>query len=552
MNSIFSFDLSPFLSVSGSPSVQPSSILFDSLFGSPLLWLPELYLVFFLSVLFALGSFFPFISPKLSPVTRPSFSGTAILSLFFFFLLGFGSLAGPTQKVFFNYSFYDDSSVLFFKLFLTLVFFSYFFSISYSSFKDRFHAFEFPLLFLFSFLGMYLMLSCYDLLLFYLVLELQSFCFYILSAFRKNSPHSTEAGLKYFIMGALSSSFLLFGISIIYLFTSTTTLGPLHFLTVFASPFQHLPFIFGLLLVLTGLFFKLSFAPFHFWTPDVYDGSPLSVTSFYLIISKVPVFFFLFRFLFVCLEGFSPYPLLETDGFFLLPSPYYFIVFPSLFSLFVGSFGAIYQVRIKRFFAYTSIAHTGYLGLALASGVESFFFYLFAYTLTNLAVFSLFSNLRFRTREGEFKLTLFKELPPLANTFPYLTIFLALGLFSMAGIPPLVGFLSKYYVILSLLSVGLYVALFALLFFSVFSTYYYLKTIRFLFFSDFSSWAFFCTPPVIPLGIGFIFSLFFCLAFVSADLFFLPFKFFYYGLYGSVGLGEVSSPIIEAYPNIIK
>jgi NADH:ubiquinone oxidoreductase subunit 2 (subunit N) len=201
--------------------------------------------------------------------------------------------------------------------------------------------------------------------------------------------------------------------------------------------------------------------------------------------------------------------------------------------------GAIYQVRIKRFFAYTSIAHTGYLGLALVSGVESFLFYLFAYTLTNLAVFSLFLTLRDKSKEK--KLSDFDELPPLANSFPVLTVLLALGIFSMAGIPPLVGFLSKYYIILSLISVKFYFPLSILLFFSVLSTYYYLKTIRSLFFSGFVDWNLYYVPATTPLGVGFIFSLFFCLTFLFPDIFIFPFKLFNFSLNYFIGREVVSS-----------
>ena len=337
-------------------------------------------------------------------------------------------------------------------------------------YQERIAHFEYPVLVLFSAIGMMLMLSSNNFLSLYMGLELQSLSLYILAAFHRNSVRSGEAAVKYFILGALSSGMLLFGITLVYGFV-----GSLDFVTVQSTilGLDMIPpgFTVGMVFILAALAFKISAAPFHMWTPDVYQGAPASVTAFFAIVPKIAAVGLLMRLLFIPFEGAS-----DQWGQVL-----YFV---ALGSLLVGSFGGIAQTSVKRLLAYSSIGNMGYVLIGLvggsALGAQAVLVFLFIYMVMTVGVFAVVLSMR---RDG-IAVDRVSDLAGLSKTNPAIAYIMATLMFSMSGIPPAAGFFGKLFIFQAAIDSELYIlATFGVLA-SVVAAFYYLRIIKVMFFDE--------------------------------------------------------------------
>jgi NADH-quinone oxidoreductase subunit N len=327
--------------------------------------------------------------------------------------------------------------------------------------------FEFPVLVLLATTGMLMMISANDLIALYVGLELQSLSLYVVAAFDRRSARSSEAGLKYFVLGALSSGMLLYGASLIYGFTGSTLF------TDIAAAVQpsgaNLGLIFGLVFLMTGFAFKISAVPFHMWTPDVYEGAPTPVTAFFAAAPKLAAMALTVRTLFAAFPSVTP----EWQQI---------VTFLAIASMALGSFAAIGQRNIKRLMAYSSIGHMGYalVGLAAgtAEGVQGVIVYLAIYLAMTLGTFACILAMRRNGRMVED----IDQLSGLSNTSPMMAFLLAMLLFSLAGIPPLAGFFAKFYVFLAAINAGLYALAVIGVLLSVVGAYYYLRIVKIMYF----------------------------------------------------------------------
>lgn len=341
---------------------------------------------------------------------------------------------------------------------------------------------EYVVLIIISILGSLLLCSSNDLMLAYLAIELQSIAFYIMAAFKKNSNYSVESGLKYFIIGSLSSVFFLFGSSLIYGCVGSLNFNDLNMFLSLSSIdnflFNKLNLVYiGFIILCISLFIKLAAAPFHFWSLDVYEGSPNSTTFFFAVIPKISLFLLLTR---ICYTGFS--------NIFGEQYQIYFGII-AILSIFVGSFGGLNQKKLKTLFAYSSISHTGYLLLSFSSGntegVQLMFYYLVIYMISGLCFWSVYMFIR-QKRSRYFDKTN-KELGDLVllkKSNPMLAFILSITLFSIAGIPPLVGFLAKIGIFLSLIQCSIYLIAVISILLSVISTFYYIRLVKILYFEN--------------------------------------------------------------------
>jgi len=327
--------------------------------------------------------------------------------------------------------------------------------------------FEFPVLVLLATTGMLMMISANDLIALYVGLELQSLSLYVVAAFDRRSARSSEAGLKYFVLGALSSGMLLYGASLIYGFTGSTLF------TDIAAAVQpsgtNLGLIFGLVFLMTGFAFKISAVPFHMWTPDVYEGAPTPVTAFFAAAPKLAAMALTVRTLF------AAFPSVTHEW-------QQIVTFLAIASMALGSFAAIGQRNIKRLMAYSSIGHMGYalVGLAAgtAEGVQGVIVYLAIYLAMTLGTFACILAMRRNGRMVEE----IDQLAGLSNTSPMMAFLLAMLLFSLAGIPPLAGFFAKFYVFLAAVNAGLYALAVIGVLLSVVGAYYYLRIVKIMYF----------------------------------------------------------------------
>lgn len=365
--------------------------------------------------------------------------------------------------------------------------------------------FEYPVLVLFAGIGMMLMVSAHNLLALYMALELQSLSLYVLAAFRRNSLKSSEAGVKYFSLGALSSGMLLFGISLIYGYTGSLDYSVIAEATKALSP---VPFgvTFGLVFVLAGLAFKISAVPFHMWTPDVYQGAPTSVTALFAIVPKIAAMAVMMRLLFGPFEHISPQ---WTQ----------IIYFLALASMIVGAFAALAQENIKRLMAYSSIGNMGYalIGLVAANeaGTGAVVFYLLIYLVMTAGVFAVILSMR----RGGIAAERIADLSGLSQTNPTLAYCMAILMFSMSGIPPMAGFFGKLAVFQAAIAAHMPVLAVLGVLSSVVAAYYYLRIVKVMFF-DTASDAFDRDIPFARRAVLFI-SVFFVLAFVFKPSVFL-------------------------------
>ena len=326
---------------------------------------------------------------------------------------------------------------------------------------------EYPILILSSVLGMMIMISSNDLIVFYMGLELQSLSLYVLATFNRDQLKSSEAGLKYFVLSALSSGLLLYGCSLIYGFTGSTNFEMIS--SQLNSDDYALTF--GIVFILVGLAFKISAVPFHMWAPDVYEGSPTSVTLFFTMVPKIAALTVFIRFLYV--------PFLN-----LIDQWQMILIFLSIASMLFGAIAAIGQTNLKRLVAYSSISHVGYAlaGLATGSndGIQSSVIYFTIYILMNLGLFSCLLMMR-RNNEYYEKID---DLSGLSKNHPLLSLSLLVILFSLAGIPPLAGFFAKFYIFKSVLEQSMYFLAIVGLLSTVVAAFYYLRIIKIMYFDQ--------------------------------------------------------------------
>jgi NADH-quinone oxidoreductase subunit N len=334
---------------------------------------------------------------------------------------------------------------------------------------ERIARFEYPVLILLATLGMLMMVSANDLIALYLGLELQSLALYVVASIDRDSTRSSEAGLKYFVLGALSSGMLLYGMSLIYGFTGSTNFADIA-LQVNAAG-ANLGLLFGLVFLLAGLAFKIGAVPFHMWTPDVYEGAPTPVTAFFAAAPKVAAMAVLIRAVIV------PFPAITADW-------QQIVVFIAIASMALGAFAAIGQSNIKRLLAYSAIGHVGFALVGLAAGtpegVRGVIVYLIIYLIMTLGTFGCV--LTMRRRDGAVEDI--ADLAGLARTNRPMAFALATLMFSLAGIPPLAGFFAKYFVFLAAIQAGLVVLAVIGIVLSVVAAFYYLRIVKLMFFDE--------------------------------------------------------------------
>ncbi|MDX2224933.1 MAG: NADH-quinone oxidoreductase subunit NuoN [Rhodospirillaceae bacterium] len=328
--------------------------------------------------------------------------------------------------------------------------------------------FEIPVVVVFATLGMLMMISANDFIALYVGLELQSLSLYVLAAFHRANLRATEAGVKYFVLGALASGLLLYGASLVYGFAGTTAFDGLAAAMASANQ-ESVGVIIGIVFVISGLAFKVSAVPFHMWTPDVYEGAPTPVTAFFSVAPKIAA---LALFLRVLAGPFAP----------LIEQWQQVVILISALSMAWGAIAAINQNNIKRLMAYSSIGHVGYalIGLAVGTteGARGVLFYLFIYLFMNLGTFACILAMRVKGRAVE----AVSDLSGIARTNPGIALALGVLMFSMAGIPPMAGFLAKFYVFMAAVNAGLIpLAVFGLIA-SAIAAYYYLRIIKVMYF----------------------------------------------------------------------
>jgi len=333
--------------------------------------------------------------------------------------------------------------------------------------RERQQRFEYSVLILLSTLGMMMLISAADLIALYLGLELMSLPLYVVAASHRDQLRSTEAGLKYFVLGALSSGMLLYGASLVYGFTGTVTFSGI----AQAATHGGIGLIFGIVFLFAGFCFKVSAVPFHMWTPDVYEGAPTPVTAFFAAAPKVAGIAMFVRAAVVAFPGIT----MQWQQI---------VVFVAIASMLLGAFAAIGQRNIKRLMAYSSIGHMGFalIGLAAgtAEGVQGVLLYMAIYITMTLGVFAVILSMRRSTGMVES----IDQLAGLARSHPTTAFLLAMLLFSMAGVPPLAGFFAKFYVFLAAIKAGLYVLAVIGVLASVVGAYYYLAIIKLMYFDE--------------------------------------------------------------------
>jgi len=334
--------------------------------------------------------------------------------------------------------------------------------------RERMERFELPVLLLLATLGMIMMVSANDLIALYIAIELQSLSLYVAAAVKRDSLRATEAGLKYFVLGALSSGMLLYGCSLIYGFTGTTSFDGI---AAAVRGEASIGLIVGIVFLTAGLAFKVSAVPFHMWTPDVYEGAPTPITAFFAVAPKVAAL------LLFCRAMVVPFSAIVAEW-------QQIVVFIAVLSMLLGAFAAIWQTNIKRLMAYSSIGHVGFALLGLAAGtpegVKGVLIYLVIYLAMNAGTFACILCMRVKSGPVEGV----NDLAGLARTHPLLALALAIFMFSMAGVPPLAGFFAKFYVFVPALQAGLYVPAVIGVLASVVGAFYYLRIVKLMYFDE--------------------------------------------------------------------
>ena len=419
--------------------------------------IPEVFLSLSIFSLLMIGVF-----------VKNSFNLIYKLSIFLIFLLILIVLNTDNETVkIFKESFVSDNFSLFAKL-LILISSFFILIISKKYIVDiKNNKFEYPIIVLLSILGMFFMVSSNDLILFYLGLELQSLSLYILASIDRDNLKSSEAGIKFFVLSALSSGLLLYGCSLLYGFTGSTNFEVIASNTADST----IGIIFAMVFILVGLAFKVSAVPFHMWTPDVYEGSPTSVTSFFSVVPKVAGIVIFIRFMYL--------PFQE-----ILDQWKYILVFISIASMILGAVAAIGQNNIKRLIAYSSIGHIGYAIAGMTPGTENGFkstlIYISIYAVMNIGVFACIFLMK---RNGKY-IEDIQELSGASKNHPLMSLSLLIILSSLAGIPPMAGFFAKFYVFMAVIESGMFTLAVIGLVTTVVSAFYYIRIIKIMYFDD--------------------------------------------------------------------
>jgi NADH-quinone oxidoreductase subunit N len=419
--------------------------------------LPEIFLSLSIFTTLLIGVFF---KNSYNLVTNINY--IIIISLL---LIIFNSFS-DTGNLFSN-SFVSNSFTNFFKI-LILLGTLFVMLITQDFIKEmKINYFEYPLLLLFSVLGMFLMISSNDLMSFYLGLELQSLALYILASIDRDNLKSNESGIKYFVLSALSSGLLLYGCSLLYGFTGSTNFEEINL----KIELENTGAVFAMVFILVGLAFKVSAVPFHMWTPDVYQGSPSSVTSFFAVVPKVAGIAILIRFVQIPFEQ-------------LIDQWKNILVFMALASMILSAVAAIGQTNIKRLIAYSSIGHIGYalagISTGTVAGYSSSITYISIYVIMNLGVFGCIFLMK---KDGKYCEDI-KDLAGISKQNPLLAISFLIIMFSLAGIPPLAGFFAKFYIFMSVIESGMYTLAIVGLLSTVISAFYYLRIIKIIYFDE--------------------------------------------------------------------
>jgi len=467
---------------------------FSSIFTNDIkIILPEIFIVSSILVLIIHGVLLTASSVYNFPLINKSVFYLSVLILIFTLLLLYNN---PILfRLIFNNIFIFDDLAFFAKGFIIVC--SIACLLMSQDYVDyyRLNSFEYCVLILFAVLGLLLLISSCDLISAYLAIEMQSLSFYVLASFKRNSAFSTEAGLKYFILGAFSSSLILFGSSILYGFTGTTNFQNLFYLLndvslntssdflIYGYTFYYYytAIIIASLFIAVGLLFKLAAAPFHMWSPDVYEGSPMSSTAIFAIIPKIAILVLFTR---IFLNNFFN----EIYWWQII------IVFCAVLSVIIGSFVALKQRKIKRLIAYSAISHVGYLLIAFATGnfigIQALFFYIFIYMITGISIWIiLLSTQLFNDTQSNGQNLV--DFSSLTNTNPLLAITFAITIFSLAGVPPLAGFYAKMQIFLASMESSMYIVAIIGIMSSVISTFYYIRLIKILYFEKSLNWNFY-------------------------------------------------------------
>ena len=498
---------------------QFQSFLFENDFKAVI---PESFLVLASLILLVYGVVYSGSKKSGYPIIMHGLGWLVQISLIFTFLL---LVNNPlcNGSLFYN-SLVIDSFALFFKGVLCIgALVSVLISLNYVQ-QESINAFELLILVLLSTASMLFLVSASDFICMYLAIELQSLCFYVMAGLKRNSEFSTEAGLKYFLLGAFSSGILLFGCSLIYGFTGTTNfleLGKIFTCgaeEVLAGISSVRACELGMVFILVGFLFKLSAVPFHMWAPDVYEGAPTSVTAFFSIVPKVSVLAVFIR--------------LFYEGFYDLMVPWQqLILFSSIASMILGSLAALSQNKVKRLLAFSSIGHVGYLLIGFCcgtiEGIQALLLYLFVYIIMTMNVFAIIlcplrrdifscndstASGRTITRIERIKYT--TDLAMLAKTNPILASTLTITMFSIAGIPPLAGFYSKAFLMFAAMTSAQYLLAIVGVLTSVVTCFYYIRIVKIMYFESPSKWLTFMQVPKessLLLGLTLSFLLFFCI-----------------------------------------
>ncbi len=421
--------------------------------------LPEIFMAIAAMVLLMLGVF----------RSKDSTALVAWLVLGVLAVAGVLVLRGPDAGVTFNGLFVVNGFTSFAKI-LTLIGAAIsLLMINTWAHNVRMACFEMPLIVLFAVLGMMMMLSANDLISLYMGLELQSLSLYVLAAIQRENQRATEAGVKYFVLGALASGLLLYGSSLIYGFSGTTSFDGIA--TAMQGGLGSVGVVIGIVFVVAGLAFKVSAVPFHMWTPDVYEGAPTPVTAFFAVAPKIAS---LCLFLRVLVGPFEP----------MIEQWQQVVILIAILSMLWGAVAAIAQTNIKRLMAYSSIGHVGYalIGLVVgnAEGARGLLFYLVIYLFMNVGTFAAILSMRVK---GEYVEEI-SDLSGLAKTRPGMALALGALMFSMAGIPPLAGFLGKFYIFVAAVNAGFVPLAIIGVLASVIGAFYYLRIVKVMYFDD--------------------------------------------------------------------
>jgi len=473
---------------------------------------PEIFISISFLFILILGVLFSRITKSQYSLNPSSIvGGLSVTTLLFAVVLAINTDLPVDTTYIFDQGLIFDKLSYYMRIFILLLSIPIFYFLTVYYFQIRGGEFEIFIIMGYSLVAMSILMCSLDFITFYLALELQSLAFYILAGSKKTSTLSTEAGLKYFILGGFSSAILLFGISLIYGLTGSVEFSSLSILLVENDTLLNKTSIFlALTFITSAILFKISAFPFHSWTPDVYAGAPLPITAFFSILPKIPLAVFFFRF--------------YSSIFFNYPQEWtYLISIVGVITLLVGTFGAIYQTNLKRLLAYSTISHIGFIligfSIGSASGLNSVFLYLIIYVLLSLGIFSiLISNPYFKNYQNE-DVNFINNIGELRSLFlanPISAIFLALFFLSLAGVPPLAGFFGKYSILLSLIEAKMYLIAVICVLASVVSAFYYLRIIRYLFFYKPDVWDFktnVASPLAYLIAVLTFFNIFFLLFF---------------------------------------